>query len=220
MLHDLTLVDGGSHPKPVDPRVRSIAEGNLVHILRPSGGFRPPRAKDVLDSIEADWMADHVRELASAVLPVFAEMTGERWAGSHAELGFWLSLSKGSYDPEAGEGLRRRMGIPLPEWTLRFRERQGEGVRYHVHLPPYVGERVVVAIARVWGAESRLRGVRNLVTFERSTDGWQPVDHVDTRPRRGVTDDPAGAPFQSCSWDRNDLRAGRLTNSAPPRPGA
>jgi hypothetical protein len=218
MLHDLTLIEGGSHPRPADPRVRAVAKGNLVHILRPSNGFRPPDPERVLDTLKACPLTDEVRHLARYVLPVFVELTEDRFARSPVDVGFAVSLSTDCYDPKPeAQGLRRRMEIPNPDWTVVFRGPQGGGLRYHLHLPPMVGERVVVPIARLWGPSDRLRGVRNLVTFERQGEGWLAVDHHSSRARARVVDSYA---FNPVDRPGVDARYASTSDGAPHLPGA
>ena len=108
------------------------------------------------------------------------------------------------------------MNLPEPEWSMRVREGEPGGVRYHIHLPPYVGDgRVVVPIARFWGPPNALWGVRNLVSFKREGSGWLAFEHFDTKPWRGVVDTEAVSPFH-LRWHEQD----RLSDGAPRPRGA
>ena len=126
-----------------------------------------------------------------------------------------LSLSTETWDPKA-EISHKRLGVAEPEWSLVVREGEEGGVRYHVHLPPSLDDRVVVPICRFWTARGEVHGVRNLVTFVRDGNGWLAVDHVATAPKRGVRDTLAVSPFDP-AWK---LTRAPFLDGAPRPPGA
>jgi hypothetical protein len=198
MRHDLQLVSGGGTRDRDDSQAEWTSEGNLVTLTRRSWyGHRPPTLEEVLDPVLPHLDAD-VRELAEAVVPLFLASSARDWLRRKTDAGLWVSLSKTPWEPVGKLRPLNRMGIPDPEWTVQIRKHENRSF-YHLHLPPLVGARPVVAIGQMLGHPTRCQGYRELLTFERSAGSWALKKRQVRAMSRYQRDMPAEAPGH---WER------------------
>ncbi len=194
MRPDLRLVDGGARLGAAGGEFDQRIENNVIHLSRRSWyGHRPPSVIEICDLVMPH-LDPELHAFAAEVVRVFLEMSGDSWLRSRHGSGLFVSLARKPWNPVGRMRPRTRMGIEEPRWTVTVRPPPDQPRHYHVHLPPIIGDGVVVPITRVLGHHTRCSGTRHLITFRRDGEGWSPTQHTESYLSRNYDDGPSICP--------------------------